>query len=146
MRARRREEDVMERGSDKHGPVRDESMKHEVEGEVRSGRRTHVEEWRQAEPVAEDQLDLEGAHREPRSGGTPPGMTPEDVEIRSELARYLGRAAYPADRDELVRVMAEHHAPDRLIEAVSTLPEGVAFANVAEVAEGLGIHPESHRF
>jgi len=42
------------RSSDKHGPVLDDEMKMEVEGELRAGRSTRAEPWRDPEPIEED--------------------------------------------------------------------------------------------
>jgi hypothetical protein len=41
----------MERGSSKHGPRLDEEMKHETEGLVRSGHPSHVQDWKEPEPL-----------------------------------------------------------------------------------------------
>ncbi|MGM1065301.1 hypothetical protein [Saccharothrix sp. Mg75] len=56
----------MERGSTQHGPKVDEQLKHEMEGELRSGTPTRAEEWRDPEmPDAEEaeELGLSGAQR-----------------------------------------------------------------------------------
>ena len=45
---------AIERSSAKHGPALDEQMKKEVEGQLRSGRPTRVEEWRDAEPFEDE--------------------------------------------------------------------------------------------
>ena len=41
----------MERGSDRLSVHRDEEMKHETQGLVRSGHPTHVEDWKEPEPL-----------------------------------------------------------------------------------------------
>ncbi|WP_309050810.1 hypothetical protein [Streptomyces sp.] len=41
---------MMDRGSNKSGPRLDDARKKEVEGLVRSGRPTRVEEWHDPEP------------------------------------------------------------------------------------------------
>jgi hypothetical protein len=46
----------MERGSTKHGPLKDDNLKHDVEPMVRSAGPAHVEEWRDPEPPADDDL------------------------------------------------------------------------------------------
>ena len=53
----------MDRGSDKVSPREDEQRKHEVEGLIRSGRTTHAEEWKDPEPIGEDQPDADLARR-----------------------------------------------------------------------------------
>jgi hypothetical protein len=136
----------MERGSDKHGPALDDQMKHEVEGTVRGQRGSHAEDWREPEPSGEDQPDVDAAPNASLTGGTPQGMTPDDVELRSQLAAYLGKEVYPAGRDHLLAVLRERNAPDALVGMVARLPEGLEFTNVQEVAEHLGIGVEAHRF
>ena len=42
---------AIERSSGKHGRLLDEEMKKEIEGELRAGRPTRAEEWRDAEAV-----------------------------------------------------------------------------------------------
>jgi hypothetical protein len=42
---------VLVRSSDKHGPVLDDEMKMETEGELRAGRSTRAEPWRDPEPL-----------------------------------------------------------------------------------------------
>jgi hypothetical protein len=44
----------IERSSDKHGPVLDEEMKKEVEGQLRAGRPTRAEEWHDPEPFEDE--------------------------------------------------------------------------------------------
>ena len=48
----------MDRGNTKHGPVTDDSLKHDVEGMIRGNGPTHAEEWRDPEPPADDDLVL----------------------------------------------------------------------------------------
>lgn len=136
----------MERGSSKHGPIHDDELKHEVEGLVRGEGRSRVEEWRDPEPPGEDQPDVDAYPEGTLVGGVPPGMRPEDVEARSELASYLGPHVYPANRDKLLDRLRDQHAPDRLIDAVSALPPDQEFRNVAEVAVALGLGVEQKRF
>ncbi len=135
----------MERGSSKHGPRVDDEQKHETEGLVRGGGPTHTEEWRQPEPVeapAEERLDDEPGPQDRR--GSPPGITPADVERRSNLARWLSDARYPADRRALLTHAVAKAAPDPVLNAVRSLPDE-KFANVAEVAAGLGLGIERRR-
>jgi hypothetical protein len=125
----------MERGSDKHGARLDDAMSAEVSGEVRGGGPTRTEEWHQAEPEGEDQR-----RPYPRGGpepGTSEGLTPQQVELRSELAQHLDQHAFPGDRATLERVLVAHHAPDRLLEAVRSLPGDVRFRNLNEAARSV---------
>ncbi|HEY9505143.1 MAG TPA: DUF2795 domain-containing protein [Gemmatimonadales bacterium] len=130
----------MERGSSKHGPRLDDEQKHETEGLVRGGGSTHAEEWKQPEPTqvpAEEHLE-DGPRPPGHEPGTPPGITPADVERRSNLARWLSDARYPADRRALLTHAVSKAAPDPVLNAVRSLPDE-KFANVAQVAAVLGL-------
>jgi hypothetical protein len=136
----------MERGSDKHGFLKDDELAKETEGLTRAGRSTHAEEWKDPEPPGEDQPDVDLAPDTTLTGGVPPGMTPEDVEGRAELASYIGKEAYPAVRAQLIDLVMERHAPDRVVELVKRLPSDREFHNVNEVWAAIGGHVESERF
>ena len=62
----------MQRGSGRVSAHRDDEMKHEVQGLLRSGRPTRTEEWHDPEPAAED---------DPRIAGGP--VAPGGCEHRS---------------------------------------------------------------
>ncbi|PWI41525.1 DUF2795 domain-containing protein [Streptomyces sp. ICBB 8177] len=119
----------MQRGSDRLSVHKDEEMKHELQGLIRSGHPTRSEEWHDPEPAADDDPQV-------ASGPVAPGA-PDPVELRFELARYLGRGAFPAKRRVLVRRMAAEHAPDPLTDRLRDLPDGTTYRNVGEVAEAL---------
>jgi hypothetical protein len=131
----------MERGSTKHGPYRDEAMAHEVEGYVRAGRDTRSEEWRSPEPPGDDHDDLTqptAARRAgPLAGGSPEGMSAQDVEERSELARWLGRAVFPAGRDEVIDHLRTQNAPDAVIGSVLGAPPDTQFGSSGELWRAL---------
>ena len=135
----------MERGS-KHGPREDDALKGETESIVRSGRESRAEEWHQAEPSGEDEPDLPPDTERPLAGGTPPGMTAEDVRRRSELATYLDGAAFPAVREQLIEAALDRYAPDAVVEEIRRLPSGRTFDNVGQVWSALGGGSEAHRF
>jgi hypothetical protein len=78
-------------------------------------------------------------------GGTPDGMSRTDVEVRSEIARFLGTSAFPGDRERLVLVAAENHAPDEVVARLRSLPPEETFTNVQDVARTLGLGVETHR-
>ncbi|MEV5408543.1 DUF2795 domain-containing protein [Thermopolyspora sp. NPDC052614] len=135
----------MERGSSKHGPRLDEQQKHETEGLVRGGGATHAEEWKQPEPMlapAEEALD-DGTVPS-RGSAVPQGITPADVERRSNLAKWLSDARFPADRRALLTHAVTKAAPEPVLQAVRTLPDE-KFHNVGEVATALGLGAENHR-
>ncbi len=134
---------MSDHGSDKTGPLRDEELKKELEGELRTGRSTRMEEEREPQPPGEDQPQADVAPGTALTGGTPPGMTPVDVELRSELARHLGRAPYPASGEEVLDALRRNHAPDRLVDLAARLPRDQRYGNVQDIARALGV--EGHR-
>ncbi|MEU4535633.1 DUF2795 domain-containing protein [Streptosporangium sp. NPDC023825] len=74
--------------------------------------------------------------------GTPQGISPQGVEARSELARWIsGADVFPADRATLLARAEEQGAPDAVLEAVRSLPERT-FTTLAEVAQTLGYGKE----
>lgn len=136
----------MERGSDKHSPMRDEQLKHETEGLVRAGHSTHAEEWKDPEPSGEDQPDADKMPDGTLHGGIPAGMTDEDVEGRAEVATYLGKDSYPMVREQIINLAIDRQAPARVVDLVRELPSGREFHNVNEVWAAIGGHVESDRF
>jgi hypothetical protein len=136
----------VERGSDKVSPREDEQRKHETEGLVRSGHSTHAEEWKDPEPVGEDQPDADLAPDGTLHGGIPEGMTADDVEGRAELASYIGREAYPMVREQVINLVIDNNAPDRVVSLVRRLPAGREFHNANEVWSALGGNVETDRF
>lgn len=136
----------MQRGSDKHGPLRDDELAHELGGLTTGGHESHTEEWREQEPPGEDQPEADMAPDTELSGGRPPGMTQRDVSVRSDLARRLGKDVYPADRDALLHRLTAVSAPDQLVDLIRGLPNGHRYANLREVSEALGLHSEARRF
>jgi hypothetical protein len=119
----------MQRGSDRLSFHKDDEMKHELKGLIRSGRPTRVEEWHDPEPGADD---------DPRvaTGNVPSGPA-DEVSLRFELARHLRRGAFPAKRGGLAHDLAEQHAPGDLTDMVRRLPGGRTYHNVQEVVDEL---------
>ncbi len=135
----------MQRGSDKHGPRIDEALEHETEGLVRSGRDTHAEEWKSAEPSGEDQPEVDLSGGTVLQGGVPDGMTAADVEERSRIATYLGRQVWPATGHQLVSVARAREAPDAVVARLSELPPERSFGNLQEAWVALSGGTEAHR-
>lgn len=121
----------MQRGSDRLSVHRDDEMKHELQGLLRSGHPTRTEEWHDPEPSAEDDPEIWGGPVVPGN----PGATLETV--RLELARILGRSSFPADAGALAMGLRRKNAPDALADAVRRLPGKDRYANVQELAEAL---------
>ncbi|MBT2365558.1 DUF2795 domain-containing protein [Streptomyces sp. ISL-10] len=133
----------MERGSNQVSPREDDELKHELEGYLRSGQHTHVEEVHDPEPAADDDIAV-------RPGGPvpPPGEARDQAEakaeadaLRLEFARHLDRTAFPADRSALVRALEEKHAPGPLLAEAQKLPKGGTYHNADEIVRALGRRP-----
>jgi hypothetical protein len=130
----------MERGSNPVGPRKDDEMKHELEGYLRSGQHTHVEEGNDPEPPADDDISVD-----PGGPVPPPGAEREEAQadaetesLRLEMARHLERAVFPADRGAVLEALEAHHAPDAVLEAARRLPQDGTYANVTEVVAAAG--------
>ncbi|MET9117844.1 DUF2795 domain-containing protein [Streptomyces longwoodensis] len=119
----------MQRGSDRLSVHRDDEMKHELQGLLRSGHPTRSEEWHDPEPGADDDPQVWGG-----------GLAPEAASletVRLELARTLHRGDFPAPTKSVVGALRRHHAPDALIEAVAELPPKKTWQGVQDLAEAL---------
>jgi hypothetical protein len=129
----------MERGSNPVSRRKDDEMKHELEGYLRSGQHTHVEEAVDPEPEADDDIRLTSPGPVP-----PPGpereraqQEAEEQELHRDMARHLDRTVFPADRRTLVRALEERQAPDPLIQAAQDLPEEGTYHNAYEIVTAL---------
>ncbi|MFF3918921.1 DUF2795 domain-containing protein [Streptomyces sp. NPDC001852] len=121
----------MQRGSDRLSVHRDDEMKHELRGLLRSGHPTRVEEWHDPEPAADDDPEVWSG---PVGGlGSPASLE----RMRSELARTLSRGSFPATARDLARTLRRHSAPTPLVDAVATLPHSARYENVQQLAEAL---------
>ncbi|MFF2655255.1 DUF2795 domain-containing protein [Streptomyces sp. NPDC058045] len=121
----------MQRGSDRLSVHRDEEMKAELRGLLVSGHPTRTEEWHDPEPAADDDPEVAGG---PVTAGPSAGSV---AALRYELARLLGRTAFPARPGRLRGALRARHAPDDLVELVGTLPDHARYANARELAEAL---------
>lgn len=132
----------MERGSDKMSPHRDEEMKQELEGRLRSGHSTHAQEWKDPEPPADDDPALEDGPVTPVGEPGAEADDPSREALRLELARHLARTGFPADRDGLIAGLEGVHAPDQLVDTVRRLPPDRRYANAGEVVDALTERPD----
>lgn len=132
--------------SDLHGARLDDELKHETEGLVRGGKSTHAEEWKDKQYAGEDMPDVDMAPDGTLVGGTPPGMSEEDVAERSDVARFLGKGLWPADRESVLDLARTNEAPDPVLATLERLPAGQQFENLQEVWTALGHSVESERF
>jgi hypothetical protein len=113
--------------SSKHGPRLDDELARETAPLERSGLGAHgghVEEWREQEPVVEEDGTFD---------------IPDDpVAARRELSRHLDLSAFPADRDALLANARDHRAPEDLLELLEALPRDTRFGTVHEAWSALG--------
>ncbi|MFD9041314.1 DUF2795 domain-containing protein [Streptomyces bottropensis] len=121
----------MQRGSDRLSAHRDDEMKQELQGLLRSGHPTRTEEWHDPEPYAED--DPEVAY-----GPVTPSRAPTRVAaLQLELARVLGRTSFPAGPAELIGVLRDRHAPDALVEPLERLPRDARYDSAHRLAQAV---------
>jgi hypothetical protein len=118
-------------------------MVQETEGMMRADRATRAEEWRETEPSAEGDPDVDANPAGTFVGGTPVGMYPDAVVARAELARWLVRHDFPNDRAGLVEAARGRFAPDGVIAELERLPEGETFERIGDVVRALGYPTET---
>ncbi|RFU23243.1 DUF2795 domain-containing protein [Geodermatophilus marinus] len=129
--------------STKHNPRLDEELEHEVQGMLKAERSTRAEEWREVEPVAEGDPDIDADPAGTLVGGTPTGMDADAVVVRAELARWLDRADFPSTGPDLVEAALDHRAPDAVVDELRRLPEGERYERVGDVVRALGYPTET---
>ncbi|MEU6770744.1 DUF2795 domain-containing protein [Streptomyces sp. NPDC046759] len=121
----------MQRGSDRLSVHRDDEMKHELKGLLRSGHPTRAEEWHDPEPAADDDPEVWSG---PVGGlGSPASLE----RVRSELARTLSRGSFPATARDVARILRRQNAPGTLVDSVAALPHSARYENVQQLAEAL---------
>ena len=101
------------------------------------------EEWRDVEPSAEGDPDVDLDPAGTLVGGTPVRMYPDAVIARTELARWLARHDFPNDRAGLVEAARGRFAPDAEIAELERLPEGQTFERIGDVVRALGYPTET---
>jgi hypothetical protein len=129
--------------STKHSPRVDDQLEHELEGTMRANRTTRAEEWRDPEPGAEGDPDVDVSPAGTLVGGTPVGMDPEAVEARAELARWLVRHDFPSTGAELVERARDHRAPDAIVAELERLPADQGYERIGDVVRALGYPTET---
>jgi hypothetical protein len=129
--------------STKHNPRVDEELEHEVQGLLKGQRATRAEEWREVEPVAEGDPDIDADPQGTLTGGTPVGMDADAVAARAEIARWLDRADFPATGSGLVEAALDHRAPDAVVGELQRLPADESFERVGDVVRALGYPTET---
>ncbi|MGY1806680.1 DUF2795 domain-containing protein [Blastococcus sp. SYSU D00669] len=129
--------------STKHSPRVDEELEHELQGMLKAERGTRAEEWREVEPSAEGEPDVDADPAGTLVGGTPVGMDADAVVRRAELARWLDRADFPSDGPNLVEAARDHRAPDAVVAELERLPGGRTYERIGDVVRALGYPTET---
>jgi hypothetical protein len=135
---------MADQGSNKTGSVRDDELKREMQDELKAGRAVRPGQEFGPRPSDLDQSVADRAQAVP-SGAAPSGMTPQDVLVRSDLARHLERGVFPARRSALLGALHRHQASDALLDRVSALPHHEEYSNVQAVVRALGLGVENRR-
>lgn len=128
--------------STKHSARVDEQLEHEIQRMVRGGHTTRAEEWRDPEPTAEGDPDIDTAPNGTLVGGTPVGTDADAVEARAELARWLDRADFPGTGPQLVEAALDHRAPAAVVSELQRLPDGNTYERLGDVVRALGYPTE----
>jgi len=129
--------------STKHSPRVDEELEHEMQGMLKAQRGTRAEEWREVEPSAEGDPDIDADPAGTLVGGTPVGMDADAVVARAELARWLDRADYPNSGSGLVEAARDHRAPDAVVAELEKLPADDTYERIGDVVRALGYPTET---
>lgn len=129
--------------STKHSPRVDDELGHELQGMLRAERATRSEEWREVEPQAEGDPDIDANPAGSLVGGTPVGMDADAVVARAELARWLDRADFPSSGPDLVEAARDHRAPDAVVAELERLPDGQTYERIGDVVRALGYPTET---
>src|SRR5437660_7468912 len=94
----------------------DEALKHDTASLWHGGpAEARSEEFREQEGPGEGEPTPDARLR---GGGEIPGfgLSPDDIDGRAELARYLEHRKFPPHPDELPTTARERHAPDTPVE------------------------------
>lgn len=128
--------------STKHSPRVDEELEHEMQGMLKAERATRSAEWREVEPQAEGDPDIDADPAGTLVGGTPVGTDADAVVARAELARWLDRADFPSTGPALAEAARDHRAPDAVVAELETLPDGDTYERIGDVVRALGYPTE----
>ena len=129
---------MSEQGSGTHGPLHDEAIKRQDEAEARR----YAGEWPEPEEQPEDETQREAIWAPAaRLAESPAPENWEAVELRSDLARYLDRTVWPANRERLLDILTERGAGDRLLGLAASLPEKQHYESLRELLRALDLEP-----
>jgi len=130
----------MERRSDHHGPRLDDALADDVEPMTRGyPPEPRADEAREQEGPAEGEPTPDSRIRGDRDlAAAADELTDEEVARRSDLARHLRPAVFPATADELAAVAEQEGADAALLAQLRSLSVGTRFENVQAVWKALG--------
>ncbi|GAA3156657.1 hypothetical protein GCM10010531_04990 [Blastococcus jejuensis] len=126
----------------KHSPRVDDQLEHEMQGMLKGDHSTRAEEWREVEPVAEGEPEIDADPAGTLVGGTPVGTDADAVVVRTELARWLDRADFPSSGADLAEAARDHRAPDAVVAELERLPAAENFERIGDVVRALGYPTE----
>ncbi|HEX4661258.1 MAG TPA: DUF2795 domain-containing protein [Streptosporangiaceae bacterium] len=126
---------MSEQVSGTHGPAEDDAIKRQDRNELQA----HGDEWPEPESAGDDATWASPG----RFVGTPGFQDWEAIELRSDLARHLDRATFPATRVHLLETLTAHEADERLLDLVSSVPDRARFASLGELLRALGLPVET---
>jgi hypothetical protein len=123
----------------------DRQLAHEVSGLTAAARSTHAHQWKDPEPAAEDQPDVDRAPDGTLVGGTPRPPARRG-RVRSEVAAVLGKEVWPATGTALVRHAQANSTADRVVALLSRLAPEQRYENLNDAWTSLGGGSEHQRF
>ena len=135
-------------GNDKHSARMDDRMRSEVEGLLQgSPADGRAEEWRETQSPADGQPEPSAVPEPDDIARSDAGLylTPDELEQRSRLGRFLHRADFPTDRSGLLATARAARAPDDVLDELGRLPADKTFTTVARMWAALG-HKLDRRF
>jgi hypothetical protein len=121
----------------------DEALKHDTASVVHGTRESRIEEFREQEGPAEGEPTPDNRlHGGAEIPGV--GLSLDDINGRTELARYLEHRQFPARPDELAAHARDRHAPDAVVDQLLQAPDQV-YETVSQVWAAIGGRVEPHR-
>jgi len=104
------------------------------------------EERTDPKPSGEEHPDADRAPNGTLVGGTPAGLSPDEIELRSEVAAALGKEVWPATGAALITQARASSAADRVVELLSRLGPDHRYQNLQDAWTSLGGGSEQQRF
>ena len=124
-----------------HSPVLDDELAAETR-HITPGTTSRDGGWRDPEIPLEGETGGQAAS--PLRSSAPIGMTPDDVEGRFRMARWLETGKFPATAQQIRDMAMDADAPDVVQFELSRLPDG-EYDTVTEVWKALGHGVETSR-